>query len=136
MLKDIYEIKLSRESFDVSCYSGTRGTTMNFDIKDVAKVCSYYARYGIILKDVGSGGSGGGDGTWEHYVILQFPQFTSILIEKRYIILAVPNSRGNPIMVKLFLNKLTWAKKVKWQDEPLVMTSDKNKEPYLWEDLE
>ena len=37
MLKDIYEIKLSRNDLDVSCYVGSQGTVMRFDKRDVAK---------------------------------------------------------------------------------------------------
>ena len=129
MLKDIYEIKLSRNDLDVSCYVGSQGTVMRFDKGDVAKICSYFAEYGIILRDVGCGGSGNSDGIWEHYIILQFPQFTSILIEKRYIILAIPYGDGSRVaMVKLVLGK-----KVPY---PYSETIREEKEPYLWENLD
>lgn len=129
MLKDIYEIKLSRNDLDVSCYVGLQGTVMRFDKRDVAKICSYFAEYGIILKGIGCGGSGNSDGIWGRYTILQFPQFTSILIEKRYIILAIPYGDGSGVaMVKLVLRE-----KVPY---PYLKTLMEEKEPYLWEDLD
>ena len=135
MLTDIYEIKLSRNDLDVSCYAGSQGTVMRFDERDVAKICNYFAEYGITLKDMGCGGSGNSNGTWEHYIILQFPQFTSILIEKRYIILAIPYTSPHEAgcgvgtaMVKLILRE-----KVPY---PYPKTLREEKEPYLWEDLD